>query len=422
MNKIFISLQPYFSIALFWALGVFSPLACFSQFGKAGSAEDAYKDKKYAEASKLAAEALVEKSTNKKAQEVLIMAYPAAVEDARTYAVQYDNISLDPSNVGIESCQKIIAKYKDVQDIQTLVKSVLPIQDKKTGDLITIELVDFSGEIAAINARMEEIRQIAADNAYESGLRHLAGGSKESAKAAAKAFKECASYISSYKDASSKYQEARALAMKTLVIDAEASANLVGGFNSGLLKDKLIFLLEQGLVSDQKVSEFTKVVSGRSSQGQNTDLVMKVVILDVSLGTPQTSAQKRTETKNIKVGEEQYVDNGKTRTRNVFSDVSAEVTEFTRIIESSVTIGAQLVNNSTGEIMSMSQSSYSGNFIQQDVWASFIGDQRAVSTRSSSLVSAASRVPPIPPSQDQLNTALEYAVKNLITELGRVLN
>jgi hypothetical protein len=80
------------------------------------------------------------------------------------------------------------------------------------------------------------------------------------------------------------------------------------------------------------------------------------------------------------------------------------------------------MNSATGEIISMSSASYSGSFIKQDVWASFNGKEQALSARSLSLISAASRIPAIPPGQDQLNVAIENAVQKLISELGNKLN
>jgi len=101
--------------------------------------------------------------------------------------------------------------------------------------------------------------------------------------------------------------------------------------------------------------------------------------------TPEGTVSKKVkEEANVVVGTEKYVDNkGKTRERDVYGDVYATATIYTKTASASIGGSYKIIEVKTAKIKKSESFSEEASFSHQ--WAIFSGDKKALSSRTKSL-------------------------------------
>ena len=310
---------------------------------------------------------------------------------------------------------QIVAEYEGLIEINKLVSSLPPLTRKKTSEPIIFDIKDYT---AQFNEALEE----AAAAHYQEGIR-LADLSDDpdTQKRAAKEFKMVAEFITDYKDTQTRYEQARSAGVKRIAIltfEDKSGRRRAYGALSETITDNIIgsilndpesteFLtivsrnhLEQviaeqdlslvGLVDKQTVASIGKILGVHEIViGQITQ------ILYIPPETKRTTLnRKRTEHK--KTGTEKYVDkNGKTKTRPKYSDVTVTAKLLHYQLESSVSIigSYKILDAQTAELKKADNFTTKHKFTTE--WASFTGNEDALSRNDRILVSRDKQNAPI---------------------------
>lgn len=398
--------------------------------GKAGkmmdSAQASYQANDYESALRDSVNALREKPNYERAQNFVTTFFNAAV-DARKSSIKSLETSPDKFR-----WDQIVVDYKALIQINTSVKNLPPLIHKKTKQRITFNTQDYSNEL---NKASEQ----AAEAHYQEGLQIAASGSDvETQKRAAKEFKRVEEFVRGYKDVVSQYAKARSAGVKKMAIltfeDKSGKARRYGSLDE-IITDEIM----SAVLNDSSAIEFLEIISrdqleqimaeqnlgftGRFDENTvagigNVEGVHELVVGQITaiIYTPPRRNKENwvsDATIRVKTGTERYVDkNGKTQTRDKYSDRKISANVIHHKVESSVKIvgSYKIIDVKTGQLKG-SQNFDKLHEFKAD-WARFTGDKGALSRNDKILAAKKEQAPPV---EDQM--ALD-AAKILATELA----
>jgi len=324
----------------------------------------------------------------------------------------------------------VVEEYEGLIKINSAVGELPTIQNKKTKEILKFEIVNFSAELSEAKAN-------AAEAHYQEGLLLSRTNDLDIQKRAAKEFKASIAYISEYKDAAVLYEKARKAGLKRIaIIPFEDRSGKQGKYGdlSGLIVDDIVSMV----LDDPEATEFMEIVTRDQLERviqeqkfsasvfvdeQSVAEVGKILgvheILNGQISqityTPERTVNKTLQAKNrVVTGQEKYVDkNGKTKTRDVYGDVYANLTIYTKTSDARITGSYKIIDVTTAKLKK--SESVSGEEEFQYEWARFSGDERALDYTQSKLASKQEEFAPV---EDVLVTE---ATKNLSRALGRSL-
>jgi len=325
---------------------------------------------------------------------------------------------------------EIVSEYEALIKLNQTIKELPTLTTKKTKEVIKFETADYTNELA-------ESKNNAAEAHYQEGLTLSKREGIDIQKKAAKEFKAAMSFIPDYKDASSLYDKSRKAGIKRLaIIPFEDKSGKMGKYGdlSGMIVDDIV----SNVMADQSAMEFLEIISRDQlemvMQEQELGLtgiidektaaeVGKVLGLHEILTGKITQiiyTPERTVSKNVRqkgravVGEEKYVDKkGKTRTRDVWGDVYANVTIYTRTTGAKIAGSYKVIDIKTAKLKENESFTGDSNFKYE--WAKFSGDERALDRETKNLASNTEN--PAPVEDEMINKAAKDLSRSLSSKL-----
>ena len=403
---------------------------CAGKHGKLmESAQASYRVNHYEAALRDAVMALKHKPDYDKAQNFAPTFFNAAVE-ARQNKIKALESSSDRFR-----WDGIVAEYKGLIEVNTLVKNLPPLIHKKTKQRITFETQDYS-------TPLRQASDSAAEAHYQEGLRIAdSGGDVETQKRAAKEFKRVEEFVPGYKDVRIRYEQSRNAGVKRMAVltfeDKSGETRAYGALNE-TITDNII----SNVLNDSTATEFLAIISrdqlehimseqdlsftGRFDTQTVANIggvagVHELVIGQITqiIYTPARSKQtvwNRQSTIRKKTGTERYVDNkGNTKTRAKYSNVRVSARVTVTQVESSVSIigSYEILDVETAELKKADNFTIKHEFNAE--WARFTGDEEALNRSDQALASRPEEHAPV---EDEM--VLE-AANQLASELAETL-
>ena len=365
-----------------------------------------------------------------KTQQLLVQAWNQSVKYHEERVSQLEQ-SNDP-----DKWMQILAEYTAMQELSRNLQSLPPLVDPNTGYRVMLIFPDISDKI---NASKEN----AAEAHYQAGIRYSKmADTRDIQKQAALEFSAAQKLSPGYKDASLKYEQSRSLAIKRLAIvpfeDISSSKNRYGAI-SELLTDFIISrIMELG-----KENEFTEIIdrsqmdtvlkeqqlsaSGLLSESSGVQLgqilgaheILTGKILQVSVTPSRTAWVNQTAKAKAVVGKEEYLDeNGKTKIRDIYGEVSCLYRKYSKTTSVAVSGSFSIVEVETGKIKL--QESIEIKNPWSDTWCRKLeGDERAL---SQSVRNQMNKVEPYPPEDSEMVvTALRELGGSVVSKAGAYL-
>lgn len=295
----------------------------------------------------------------------------------------------------------IVDHYEKLIDLNENMRTLPRIMDKDSKQQIVFDLKDYGSALA-------EAREAAAEDHYDLGLRLSLDENADGQKHAAKEFKAAESFVPGYKDAESRYSDCRRAAIKRVAVFL--FENKTGERRYDTLCETITDNIISNVMHDQSVMEFLEIVSreqlgeiideqklgvtGVIDQETAVELGKVLGVQEIAVGQvtqvihrPERVDRKtERETRRAVVRTETYVDGkGKKRERDVYGDVHADVTYYTKTAGASVSGSYKIIEVKTARIKS--SESITGTYEFEHAYARYSGDKRALSGDALVLIS-----------------------------------
>ena len=360
-----------------------------------------------------------------KSQNLLLQVYPAIIRD-KEEEIQSIHATQAP-----DRWPAVVEQYLALQSIQDRVRRLPRLINPDTGLALMFDYRDYS-------ALLLDAKTNAAEHHYQQGL-HLSrsGSGLDQQKQAALEFRAALSFMPNYKDAVSRFEEARRNAIKRIAVvpfeDLTGSRSRYGDLAS-ILIDQII----SNVLNDPTATEFVEIItrdqlnpvlleqqlsaSGLVDENTASEIGVLVGAHEILTGKltqiafiqPRITRDNDSETKRVVTGREEYVDdNGNTQTRDLYSDVTCNFTRYTKTASAQITGTYNIIDVATGRIKR--QGTYTAESPWSDTWArKESGDDRALSSATAALIRKSE---PNPPAEIELiNGALSRLSQNIINE------
>lgn len=413
------------NIGLFFILCLVVGCAGFAQYGKLEkSARKNYQQGRYDKAVFESAEALRIKPEYEKAQQLIQDAFRAAVN------AHDGKIAELKASTAKFKWDEIVSEYKALTKLNQAIRDIPTLRAKKTKEEIIFKITNYS-------KNMSEAKSNAAEFHYKEGVKLSENEGVDIQKEAAKQFKATMGFIPDYKDASQRYDKARAAGIKRIAIipfeDKSGKGRMYGDI-PGMIVDDIV----SDVINDPSAMEFLEIItrdqleriiqeqrlglSGMIDEKSAVNLGRILGVHEILTGkitqiihTPTTTVRKNVRQEvDVIVGEEKYTDaKGKTKTRNVWGKVHATCTIYTRETSARIVGSYKIIDVKTGKLKKSESFTGKSNFKHE--WATFRGDERALDRVVSRLVSKSERPAPVK------EVLVNQAAGNLARSLSRTL-
>lgn len=338
----------------------------------------------YYQSSVQAVERLRKNPSHKKSREVLAASYPLAVS---YYTDRINNInhSNDPFKNG-----KMIAQY---EMLNALYEQIM----RSPGALSVVrDPYKFYDEIRILTER-------AAEEQYQAGISALALNDRESAKLAYQHFLRTGDYIPNYKDSNERMEEALDIATLKVVVDQIPVPTVNFQLSVDFFQDQV-----NEFLFHYNQNPFVRFYSKKDTWLENPDQIMVIMFDQFSVGN--TNNLQKTliaENDSVEVGTVKLEDGTE---MPVIGEVKAEYTEYIREIVSNGLLSMKVLDAQTQNVILHEK--FPGEFIWVSKWASFNGDERALTEEQ---VNLTKRKPINPPPPQDMFIEFTKPIYNQIT-------
>jgi hypothetical protein len=331
-----------------------------------------YKHGDYYKACLEAIERLRSSPKNSKSQSVLVSAYPLAQKTAQR---EIDNA--------------LLANQPDKYD-------VLVYQYERLNQLANeiyncpkaLELIPHPTEYVS---ELSKAKQMAADQAYEYGVKALNTGTLDQARVAYQYFQNVNRYVPGYKDVVTKIQDARYYAtLRVIVQKPYTNANFQ--YSADFFYNNLIAEIRQNAQN-----RFVRYYTQEDARKENMKNPHQYIILnfeDFSVGDIREFSNTTDQKVDSVVVGTVKVDG---KTYNSYNTVKARVTIFRREISSGGILSLRIIDAMNNR--EIQRRDLTGTYVWHTSWANFKGDDRALTDEQKRMCN---REPQIPPSQQDL--------------------
>jgi len=337
-------------------------------FSNCSSGKKTLEKGNYYQSSVQAVERLRKNPSHKKSQEVLLSSYPLAVNyyTDRVYNIQHSN---DPFKSGkmIEQYEMMNALYEQIMRSPGAL-SVIPDPYKYYDEI-------------------RQLTEMAAEERYQSALQALSYGTRESAKQAYYDLMKADQYVSNYKDTGDKIEEALDMATLKVVVDQIPVPTVNFQLSVDFFQDQV-----DEFLFHYNNNPFVRFYSTKDTWLENPDQIMVIMFDQFSVGN--TNNLQKTliaENDSVEVGKVTLEDGSE---MPVIGEVKAEYTEYTREIISNGLLSMKILEAQTERIIMHEK--FPGEFVWVSRWASFNGDERALTEEQIELTKYKPRNPPPP--------------------------
>jgi hypothetical protein len=346
----------------------------------------------YYQSSIQAVERLRRNPNHKKSIEVLSTSYPLAVKYYMDRVYNY-NHSNDPFKSG-----KMIQQY---EMLNALYEQIM----RSPGAL---------NVIPDPNKYYDEIRQItemAAEEHYQAGTDALAIRTRESAKDAYYHFMKAVEYVPNYKDSENKVEESLDLATLKVIVDQIPLPTVNFQLSVDFFQDQV-----EEFFFHYNDNPFVRFYSTKDTWLENPDQIMVIMFDQFSVGN--TNNLQKTflaENDSVEVGTVTLEDGTK---KPVIGTVKAEFTEYTREVISNGLLTMKIMEAGTERIILHEK--FPGEFVWVSRWASFNGDERALTKEQLNLTKHKPINPP--PPQDMFIEFTKPIYNQMTSTVARYYN
>lgn len=337
------------------------------------SGKKAFEQGNYYEAVLKSVNRLRQKPNHKKSRETLRKSYPLAL---RTIETKVQNL---------QSANQAF-KWKEILQLYGQINHMYEEINHAPGALKVVpQPRNYYKEI-------ETVKKKAAEESYQAGIKALKRDTRESAKEAFYHFSDVHQFIPGYKDVENQLEDAQFLAtLKVIVkqIPVPGAYSLSGGF----FQDKI----EEFLHSNYKGSRFVRFYTPEEARRENLQIIDQYLQLqfdDFVVG--QTRISENTETvsrDSVKTGEVTLRDGTKKAT---YGTVKAKYRLSRQEIVSKGLLSMRVTD--AHNKATLMHRKFPGEYVWFSEWASFNGDERAL-TKEQLALCELRVIPPPPPQQ-----------------------
>ncbi len=238
----------------------------------------------------------------------------------------------------------------------------------------------------------DDIKNKAAEESYQAGRKLLSKNTREAAKEAYFYFSDVQHFVPGYKDIDRQIAEAEFMATLKVVVEqipVPGRYSLSGNF----FQDRI----EEFLHSQYKGNNFVRFYTPQEAEKEDLRIIdqyLQIQFDDFVVG--QTHISEKTETisrDSVKIGEVTVPEAGK---KPVYGTVKAKFKLSRKEVISKGLLSIRVIDANNSAVLLHRK--FPGEFIWFSEWASFNGDERAL-TKEQLALSELSEVPPPPPQQ-----------------------
>ncbi|MDR3226754.1 MAG: hypothetical protein LBT56_03685 [Prevotellaceae bacterium] len=310
---------------------------------------------------------------NVKASDALSTAYPLVV----SYTEKETERLLASSSTN--------NRYQKIFDLYTKVNNIAVQISRCPAALNIIPNANY------YNSQLESSRNMAAEESYQLAEASLRMGTRAAAKQAYLQFQQTNSIIAGYKDVANKLMESKWQATLKVVLE---QSPVEGKYkvSADFFQNKVFEYFSTNIRN-----EYIQIFSPEETENLmlNPDQIIQLRFLDFVVGQVRESSDTY-EAKQDSVKTGTYKDD-KGVTRDVYGTVKAKLTIRKIEVSSTGILDAFIVDYKTNTILS--QQRFPGTYVWTDSYASFNGDERALSKKELDLCKRASLSTP-PPAQE----------------------
>jgi hypothetical protein len=337
-------------------------------FSNCSSGKKTLEKGNYYQSSVQAVERLRRNPNHSKSKEVLVNSYPLAVKyyTDRIYNFKHSN---DPYKSGkmIDQYEMLNALYEQIMRSPGAL-SVIPDPNKYYDEI-------------------RQLTEMAAEERYQSATRALALNTRESAKDAYYDYIKATQYIPNYKDTGEKIEEALDIATLKIVVDQISVPTVNFKLSVDFFQDQV-----DEFLFHYNNNPFVKFYSTKDTWLENPDQIMVIMFDQFTVGNTNNLQKTHiAENDSVEVGTVTMEDGTE---KPVIGEVKAEYTEYTREIISNGLLSMKILEAQTQRIIMHEK--FPGEFVWVSKWASFNGDERAL-TREQIKLTKHKPVNPPPP-------------------------
>ena len=308
---------------------------------------------------------------NKKSQDALVQAYPLA--KANSLRIINNATAGNIPNKYSVMADEYMALNEMADAIFTCPKALQLVPNPE----------QFSRELG-------EIRDFAAQEAYDLGMMQLKMNTIQSAREAFRHFTKADMYVSGYRDVKDKIEEALFLALFKVVVTKPITPQnykLTAEFFYDNLMAQMAQVTRSGFIRFYSEEE-------AANEGlKNPDQYLVFEFVEFVVGAMKES-KNTTEIKRDSVLVGTTTVNG--RSQNVYGTVKATFTTNRREVISQGTLSVRVINAANDRVEQ--NQNFPGKFVWFNEWASFNGDERALTEQQKKLAKTEPIMPP--PQQD----------------------
>ncbi|MDR1406267.1 MAG: hypothetical protein LBI89_03595 [Prevotellaceae bacterium] len=310
---------------------------------------------------------------NEKAKSALMQAYPLAVNYTEKETERLLNSVSD------------INRYQKIFELYAMMSNIAVEISRCPAALLIIPNADY------YSAQLESARSMAAEESYLLAVNNLNIGTRAAARQAYLQFQKTNSIIAGYRDVATKLQEAKWMATLKIVLEQMPVSGQYQ-ISADFFQNKVFEYLSTNIRN-----EFVKIFSPEEAKDVNLrpDQIIHLNFLDFAVG--QVREKKNAyEVKRDSVKTGTYKDD-KGVSHDVYGRVKATVTTRRIEVSSNGILNALIIDYQTNAVLS--QQRFPGEFVWTDSYATFSGDERALSRKELDICRRTSLSPPPPPQE-----------------------
>jgi len=360
----------------------------FTEHGKLEkAAREAYERESYDQAVFLSSRSLRSNPEYERAQILVQDAFRAAVGMHRRRINQLE------ASAGESRWDEVVSEYEALMRLNEAIEGLPTLRAKRTGEIIRFELADYSHSLTEAKFKAAEVH-------YQAGDRLSQNREIGTQKQAAKEFRAALHFVPNYRDASSRYEQCRRAAIKRMVILPFEDRSQRGS-SYGAISETITDEIIANVMSDPTATEFLELVSRgeldrvlaehrlqysglvdeqtavRVGELLGVHELLAGQITQIVYAAPRTTQGSITRTARVVVRKEKYRDEkGKEHERDIHGDVQATVIIYTKATSASIIGSYRIVDVGSARILQAS--SFEGKAEFQCQWATFSGDERAL--------------------------------------------
>ena len=341
-------------------------------FGCAKSGVKALSEGEYVEAVMQATDKLRRDGNHTKSLTVLKEAYPAALSDLKR-AIQVSEQSNQPfrHEVALNHFERLNQMFRAIQSCAACRRVITP--------------EDFSSQ-------SQVARELAVSERYDTAVQLLTSGEKIPARQAVDHLERISALMPGYRDVASLTDKAYWIASTHVVLEQPRLNSRLFSFSHAFFQDQIAEFVQ----SNRRMNRFVQFHSPQQAEATQLqpDQVVRLEFVDFVVGeTHRTTEKVRvTSSDSVKTGEATI--GGKKVA--VYGKVHADLIKNRKEVISKGLLQMQILDFKTGRPLQVQE--FPGQFVWVNDWASFNGDERALTKEMLSMTQRREELPP-PPQQ-----------------------